>query len=323
MRKIITLVTTVVLLNGTAAVARAAEIFAQGLQYPFGSTIGPGGDLYVADAAAGAIVRVDIRSGETSTYAGGLPISPVFPVFGLGGVMDVTFVDGVAYALVTLVSWDVGGTEADGVYRLEESGDWSVVADIGAFTLANPPTTAYDVPSGLQFAIECFRGGFLVTDGHHNRLMHVSMGGAVNELMQLDNVVPTGLAVRGDTVYLTEAGPVQYDPEDGKVLAVDPATWEVTELASGAPLLLDVKNGRGTKLLALSQGTGTGAPAGAPAVPNTGSLVEVNDDGTFTTIDAPLNLPASMQIVQNNAYIVSLDGNVYLVKGVSEVPFGR
>ena len=56
---------------------------------------------------------------------------------------------------------------------------------------------------------------------------------------------------------------------------------------------------------------------------DTGSLVEVNDDGTFTTIHAPLNLPASMQIVRNTAYIVSLDGNVYRVKGVSEAPFGR
>ena len=224
MQKLTILFTTVVLLSGPAPAARAAEVFAQGLEYPFGSTIGPGGDLYVADAAVGAIVRVDIRSGETSTYAAGLPISPVFPLFGLGGVMDVAFVGGVAYALVTLVSWDVGGTETDGVYRLEESGDWSVVADIGAFTLANPPTTAYDVPSGLQFAIEYFRGGFLVTDGHHNRLMHVSMGGTVNELMQFDNVVPTGLAVRGNTIYLTEAGPVPYDPQDGKVLAVDPET---------------------------------------------------------------------------------------------------
>jgi hypothetical protein len=149
------------------------------------------------------------------------------------------------------------------------------------------------------------------------------MGGAVTELLQLENVVPTGLSLHGNTIYLAETGPVPHDPQTGKVVAVDSNTWATAAVASGAPLLLDVQGGRGTKLLGLSQGSGTGAPAGAPAAPNTGSLVEVNDDGTFTTIDAPLNLPASMQIVGNDAYIVSLDGNVYRVNGVSEAPFGR
>ena len=42
-----------------------------------------------------------------------------------------------------------------------------------------------------------FRGGFLVTDGHHNRLLRVALDGAIAQVVALGNVVPTGLAVRG------------------------------------------------------------------------------------------------------------------------------
>lgn len=309
------------LLTLAPAAARAAEVFATGLQFPFGSTVGPGGDLYVADAGAGAIVRIDSRSGERSIYADGLPISPLLEPFGLGGVMDVTFVEGIAYALVTLVSPEVGGTDLAGIYRLEESGEWSVVADLGTFSAANLPAVPYDLPPGLQFAIQSFRGGFLVTDGNHNRVLHVTRQGVITEILTLDNVVPTGLEVRGDSVYLALAGPVPHAPEDGKVLRLDPRTWQATELASGAPLLVDVEFGRGTQLLALSQG-GAGGGAGAPALPAAGALVALDGNGGFTSIEEEINLPTSMVIIRNAAYIVSLDGNVYRVPNVGGPPFG-
>ena len=42
-----------------------------------------------------------------------------------------------------------------------------------------------------------FRGGFLVTDGQHNRLLRLSLDEGISEVVALGNVVPTGLAVRG------------------------------------------------------------------------------------------------------------------------------
>lgn len=302
--------------------AHAAEVFATDLQRPFGSTVGPGGDLYVADAGAGAIVRIDSRTGETSTYANGLPLSPLINVAGLGGVMDVTFVDGVAYALVTVVGWDVGGSDVVGIYRLEESGAWSVVADIGEFSANNPPSF-FDLPTGLQYGLQSFRGGFLVTDGNHNRVLHVSRDGTVTEAAAFGNVVPTGLEVRGNWVYVALAGPEPYLPEQGKVLRLDPRTWEASELASGAPLLVDVEFGRGTQLLALSQGDSSGGPPGAPALSDSGALVVLDGNGGFTTIEDQLNLPTSMVVIRNAAYIVSLDGNVYRVPDVTGPPFGN
>ena len=54
-----------------AVVTRLAEFGSD--DFVIGSTIGPDGALYVTDGVAGAVLRIDRRSGEVSPYAGGLP----------------------------------------------------------------------------------------------------------------------------------------------------------------------------------------------------------------------------------------------------------
>jgi hypothetical protein len=76
-----------------------------GLASGSGSTVGPDGALYVTEGAVGRVSRVDPQTGGVTTYASGLPPS----IVGIGGAMDVEFIDGTAYVLVTLVGSDVGG----------------------------------------------------------------------------------------------------------------------------------------------------------------------------------------------------------------------
>ena len=102
--------------------------------------------------------------------------------------------------------------------------------------------------------METYRGGFLVTDGHHNRVLQVTLDGEITVVIAFDDIVPTGLAVWGNTVYMAEAGPVPHLPENGKVVSFGPKSPTATEVASGAPLLVDVEFGRGRTLYALSQG---------------------------------------------------------------------
>jgi hypothetical protein len=197
------------------------------------------------------------------------------------------------------------------------------VADIGEFALANPPSTQFDVPTGVQYAIDTYRGGFLVTDGHHNRVLHVTLDGKVSVFAAFPNIVPTGLAISGNTVFMAEAGPVPHLPQDGKIVALQPNSPAVAVVASGARLLVDVEFGRGGTLYALSQGVfPVGDPAGAPALPNTGSLVQVTDNGAFNTVTAPLNLPTSLEFIGNSAYVVTLPGEIWRIDGVSDPPFG-
>jgi hypothetical protein len=136
-----------------------------------GSTVGPDGALYIAEGAAGRISRIDPNTGEVTTFATGLP-KAIVPV---GGPMDVAFLGDTAYVLVTLVGPDVGGTDIDGIYRIDGPNTFTVVANIGRWSIAHPPKPAFFVPSGVQFALEAHRGRFLVTDGHHNRLLKVNV----------------------------------------------------------------------------------------------------------------------------------------------------
>jgi hypothetical protein len=283
-----------------------------------GSAIGPGGALYVTEGAAGRISRVDPQTGEVTTFASDLP-TPIFPV---GGVVDVAFIGQTAYALVSMVGTDIGGTDVVGIYRVDGPSTFTVIADLGQWSIDNPSGSDVFVPSGVYYALEPFRGGFLVTDGHHNRVLWVTLDGESSELIAFGNIVPTGLAVSGNTVYMAEAGPVPHLPQDGKVVAFGPKSPTATEVASGARLPVDVEFGRGRKLYALSQGYHSGGPAGSPAEPDTGALVEVNGDGTFTVITDGLDRPTSLEFIGNTAYVVTLGGEIWKIDDVSGPPYG-
>jgi hypothetical protein len=287
-----------------------AHLLVSGLQGTIGSTVGPDGALYIPESVTGTIARVNPRDGHTTTFASGLPRR----VGDLGGAIDVAFIHHTAYALVTLVSPDVGGTSADGIYRVDGPNHVTLIADIGAYSLAHPPATDFFVPTGVQYAMQPYRGGFLVTDGHHNRVLRVSLNGNVTEVIAFSDIVPTGLALRGRTVYMAQAGPVPHLPENGKIVSFTTRTPVATEIASGAPLLVDVEFDRGNALYALSQGHFTpGHPEGSPADPNTGALELVHRDGTMTPVVTGLNQPTSLEFIHDTAYIVNLNGQVWTV----------
>jgi sugar lactone lactonase YvrE len=301
------------------AAAPVATQLVTGLASGSGSTVGPDGALYVTEGATGTVLRVDPDTGEVSTFASGLPSS----IVGIGGAMDIAFFAGDAYVLVTLVGADVGGDDVVGIYRVDGPTSFTPIADIGQFSVDNPPSTSFFIPTGVQYAMDEYRGGFLVTDGHHNRVLHVSLDGEITEVIPFGNIVPTGLAIRGNTVYMAAAGPTPHLPEDGVIVAFSTKSPNPVEVASGARLLVDVELGRGRDLFALSQGVfAVGDPEGAPAMPNTGSLVEVGSDGTFRVIVEGLDQPTSLEIIGTTAFVVTLGGDIVRIDNVSAPPHG-
>ena len=309
---------------GAVAAARptSATLLASGLHGSIGSTIGPDGALYVAEGAIGQITRIDRRTGHVTPYATGLPgRTPGVP---FGGVMDVAFIGWTAYALITL-----SPDATSGIYRVKGSQPPQLVADIGAWSLAHPPTHRFDytVKTGVQYALQPIPGGFLVTDGHLNRVLKATLDGHVSELIGFDDVVPTGLAVRGHIAYVSEVGPVPVAGQPlpaGKVVSFNlRRSWlprQATVVASGSTMTIDVKYGPNGALYALSQGVpAVGIQPADAATPNTGQLLRVNHDGTFSVIVDGLNQPTSLDFVGNTAYIVGLQGDVWEIKHVSKI----
>jgi hypothetical protein len=241
----------------------------------------------------------------------------LIPAVGFGGPVDVAFLGRTAYVLVTLVGPDVGGSDVVGIYRVDGPDRFPLVADIGAFSINNPPEPDFFVPSGVQYALQAYRGGLLVTDGHHNRVLRVGPDGQISVLRAFGNIVPTGLEVWGRTIYVAEAGPVPHLPENGKVVSFQPRSTHLREVASGSPLLVDVEFGRGHRLYALSQGDfPPGNPEGSPALPNTGALVKAGRDGTLTVVIDRLNQPTSLEFIGQTGYVITLGGEIWKINGV-------
>jgi hypothetical protein len=291
-----------------------------------GSTIGPDGALYVTDGMVGEVLRINLLDGVVNTYATGLP-PKAFQGEDIGGPVDVVFVDGTAYVLVTLVSGLVNGEpfgdpEAkNGLYRIEPSGSPTLVADLGQWSIDNPPEPAFVVDTGVHFTMEPYEGGFLVTDAHHNRVLWVDQEGAVKEVATFGNEVPVGLETTGDQFFIALLGPIGHLPEDGKIVSVRTG-GEPSATASGATMLIDVEQGPGEALYALSQGQWDGVGEGSRAEPDTGRLSVVGPDGKLTPVLAAggqelvLDRPTSIEFVGNTAYVVSVTGDVYRVDGL-------
>lgn len=296
-------------------VVRPPQRIVSGLEELQGSTVGPDKALYVTAPLAGSIWRVNPKTGAATLFTTGLP-KRIPELFFIGsGVVDVAFRGHTAYALVTGVGPDLDGKDIVGIYRIDGPNSSTVVADIGAWSIANPPEPEFFVPTGFQYALEPYRDGFIVTDGHHNRILYVTVDGSINEVIAFDDVVPTGLALKGNTLYFTEAGPIPHLPETARLMTLSPKSTTANEVATAdgldVGLFVDVEFGPRDTPFALAQGIWNGPFEGAPADPNTGALLVLKPDGSFGVVVDELNQPTSMEFIGNKAYVISLAGEIW------------
>lgn len=315
------------LVNTKSAPASLQKELVTGLEELQGSTVGPDKALYVTAPLAGSIWRINPNTGAVTLFTTGLP-KRIPDLYYIGsGVVDVAFRGGTAYALVTGVAPDLDGHDIVGIYRVDGPDSYTIMADIGAWSAAHPPVPEFFVPTGFQYAIEPYRDGFIVTDAHHNRLLYITLNGEITELIAFEDTVPTGLTVRGNTIYFTEAGPIPHLPENAKLMSFSPGSPTATQVATAAGLnvglFVDVEFGSGSTLYTLAQGFWDGPFEGAPAQPNTGALLKLNPNGSFGVIVNGLNQPTSMEFIGNKAYVVSLAGKVYEIENVSPPPYGQ
>jgi hypothetical protein len=127
-----------------------------------------------------------------------------------------------------------------------------VVADIGAFALAHPPATPFDVPYALE--------------------------------------------------------------------PIEVGSWSpmaTTTVCCGSPA---TARSPCFEHSATSSPPGWTCGAGPSTWPNTGALVKVNRHGTFSVVTGGLNQPTSLEFIKDTAYVVTLGGEIWKIKGVSGLP---
>jgi hypothetical protein len=292
-----------------------------------GSTIGPDGALYVTHSLRGKLLRIDPTSGAATVVGRGLPKQ--IPGFGVGGPMDVSFIGDVAYVMVSVAGADAGGPDAlMGIYRLKKNGRFAVLADLGTWSREHAPKDPdWFVGQGVQYAMDVWRGGLLVTDAHLGRVIRVNRQGRISELVGFASTdsVPLGLEVVDGRVFLTTAGPIPHQPFTAKIRQVrrNGTTKVVGTWGPGyrgnRGLIVDVEEDDGP-MYGLLQGYWDLEPTpeneGFPAAHDTGEIVVVRGAGTFRTVVRKLDQPTSMELVGDVAYVVTYTGTVLRIEGL-------
>jgi hypothetical protein len=329
----------------------AGRLIAGGLLNPRGIVVGPDGMLYVAEAGEGGdativvegqtfnightgrVSKIDPSTGARTTVADGLP-SNAHPMFGTTGPADVAFLGGQLYYVQTHggAAWGFPD-EPTGLYKVNADGSVTLVADIGAFNVANPVS---DVTSGRQLDIEpggnpyrmTVRGGaFYVVDGNQNQVMKITPDGTITRLTEFPgHPVSTGITYDpdGGPFYVAMLGREPFSPEQGKVVSVGATTGDVHEIAAGYSALTDVGIGPGGQLYAL-QFAEQAPPGGPPLAPFTGKVLRVSG-GTMTPVVGGFTFATAMTFSGAKLYVVNhglsviAPGEVWAIDDIRTVP---
>jgi sugar lactone lactonase YvrE len=322
-----------ILITPVVAEAQSVEVVASGLNNPRGLAFAPSGDLYVAEAGSGgnehchvgptgprcfgptgAIVRIDLRSGETEVVVDGLPslagstgASATGPHdLGFQGLGNLYFTIGFGGnpALRASALGGVGATMAR-VGRVTADGSLSLTADIGTFEGANNPDE--DQPDSNPYGILVLASRRIVADAGGNTLLEVDASGAIRTLAVFPELagpperdpVPTGLAVGPDGAYyvgLLTGAPFAVGLANIYRVPAEGGTPEL--YAGGFTNVIDLAFGHDGSLYVLQL---------ASPIPNFagGALIRVAPDGTRTTISVSLFAPGGIAIAKDGAIYVT------------------
>jgi hypothetical protein len=212
--------------------------------------------------------------------------------------MDIVFVDGQLYALLSGGGEDFGSIETpNGVYRVNEDGSTDLLANLSSWIGDLPPSTvAPDYNSdGSLFDMEANEDGLLVSDAISGRLIKVGLDGTITQVADLSegHLVPTGVALApegGAYVGFETAAP--YVDGSSKVVQVA-EDGTVTDAWTGLTMVTDIVLGPDEALYAAEMSTGN-----TDAEPfyqlGSGRIVRQTGPDSLEVVAEGLNLPVGL-----------------------------
>lgn len=348
-------VSAALLFGAPAATAKApgptaGTMIVGGLINPRGMAMGPDGMLYVAEAGTGGsmtvtvggeesqsgltgrISKIDPATGARTTVVDNLPSNGTAEE-GSVGPAAVAFVGGQLYYVQTHGGAAYGFPDTPtGVYRVDADGSTHLLADIGAFNIANPVEVVAnrsqaDIEAGGNPYSMVERNGILyLADGNQNQVLSVTMDGQIHRVVDFRmHIVTTGISydINGP-FFVATLGTFPFAPEDGRVYSVSYPGGTMNEVARGASALTDVAVSPAGQLYALQFAEQSTAP-GPPFTPFSGKVLRVNSDGTFTPIVTGFTFTTSMLFsgdtlfVANNGISPLGPGEIWEIKNFSSI----
>ena len=313
-------------------------VVASGLNGPRGLAFAPDGSLYVAESGEGGtsvmtdeedcqqvvppvgpytagepsarVSRID-TDGVRTTVAEGLPSSQTSMNMGglVTGATAIAFLDDTLYVLVG----GAGCSHAlkntvNGVYKVDEDGSVSLVADLSAFWQANPvknPQPADFEPDGTPYSMIAVDGSLYVIEPNHGELDKVTPEGEVSRVIDISastgHIVPTSVAYHEHQFYIGNLS----------IFPVTAGAAGITEVSSegefmhqtlGLSMVTGVAFDAEGRLYALKSST----VDGEMPTPGSGQVVRFDlSTGAVEEVVSGLTLPTAMTFGSDGALYVS------------------
>ena len=270
---------------------------------PISQAIGPFGGGPTA-----SVVRIE--AGCPVPVAGGLP-STVDATGAVLGAEDVAILGGQLYVAV-----DGGGPvhgnpdQPSGIYRIDAGGTATLVADLSAWTRANPlaflnPDFDPDA-AGFSLVADEGAGKLWSVNPNGGEVFTVTQDGTVTRVADLSvgHPVPTGLALAPQGgVYVGFLTAIPLPQGAARVVHVAP-DGTVTDAWTGLSAVTDVAVGPDGTLYATELGQGIEQPPFL--VPGTGRVVRQTGPGSAEPVATGLMFPISLAFGPDGGLYVSL-----------------
>ena len=249
-----------------------------------------------------------LPSDQTSAQQGGL----------VSGVSSVAFIDGTLYYDLAGAGCSHGVADVpNGVFKVNDDGSTSLVADVSAFVQANPvakPEADDFEPDETTYSMIADGGMLYIANPNHGEIDMVDpSSGDITRVVDVSasegHVVPTALAMGPDGNFRVgnlSTFPVVDGASDVYLVTPD---GQISTETTGLTAVVGLQYVDG-QLYALEASGAPADPSQAPIAPFSGRVVRINADGSLTDVATGLMFPTAMTL--------GPDGNLY----VSDFGFG-
>ena len=324
--------------GGTATMAT----FATGLDHPRGLKFGPDGYLYVAEAGTGAtsitghISCVALQpppffspiygsptggrvskinaSGMRTTVVSDLPTS-TSRIGDVLGPADVAFIDNTLYVLQAGAGCGHGvPSSTNGIYRINSNGSHTRIADLGAWSVANPGAQNDPgdyTPEGNWYSMVVAKNNFYALEPNHGNFVKVSLDGNIELVTDISasegHIVPTALAYKGN-FFVGNLGEFPITG-NSSIFKITPS-GNMKKIATGFSAILGLVLDKHSNIYVLEMTAGFPFPH-----PGAGRIRKIDPNGTVEDVISGLKLPTAMTM--------GPDGNLYVSNWGFGPPLGE